>query len=188
MCSIRNKIWRRRTLTLAIVALSISTIATIVCLGPDLVVSAIAEHLLSCGARATGTNRTPTPGLASATYAFAIRATGMSRRALRLELTPQETNMLDSIPQQSRPWPPTFETLAVRAEGATLFAEIPSTPTNPLAPALVRDLASLNELAEADNGVKVLVIKSADAQYLIRTWDSHGSRDRVRRLPQGWPR
>ena len=187
MCSIWNKIWRRRTRTVVIVALSISTITAIVCLGPDLVASAIADHLLSLGARANGTSRAPTPGLASASYAVAIRATVMSRRALsRLELVPQETNMFDSTPQESRPWPPTFETLAVRVEGATLFADVPSPSTN-LTPALVRDLASLNELAEADDGVRVLVTKSADAVYLIRTWDSRGSRVRVRRLRSGWP-
>jgi hypothetical protein len=187
MCSIRNKIWRRRTRTVVIVALSISIITTIVCLGPDLVASAIAEHLLSLGARATGTSRTPTPGLASASYAVAIRVTVMSRRALsRLELVPQETNMFDSVRQESRSWPPTFETLAVRVDGGTLFADIPSPSTN-LAPAAIRDLAALNELAEADDDVRVVVIKSADAVYLIRTWDSHGSRARVRRLRSGWP-
>jgi hypothetical protein len=39
--------------------------------------------------------------------------------------------------------PEVFETLAVRREGAVLFAEIAAPPMNLLGPELVRDLVSL---------------------------------------------
>jgi len=44
-----------------------------------------------------------------------------------------------------------FETLAVRKEGAVLFAEISAPPMNLLGPELVRDLVSLIQRAEADD-------------------------------------
>jgi len=59
------------------------------------------------------------------------------------------------------------ETLAVRKEGAVLFAEIKAPPMNLLGPELVRDLVSLIQQAEADNAVRVLVFKSADPDYFI---------------------
>src|SRR5262245_36419362 len=60
-----------------------------------------------------------------------------------------------------------FETLKVNREGAVLFVEIAAPPMNLLGPALVRDLVSLIQRAEADETVKVLVFKSADADYFI---------------------
>jgi enoyl-CoA hydratase/carnithine racemase len=54
---------------------------------------------------------------------------------------------------QSKPQFPVreaFETLAVRQEGAVLFVEIAAPPMNLLGPALVRDLVSLIQQAEAD--------------------------------------
>jgi enoyl-CoA hydratase/carnithine racemase len=60
-----------------------------------------------------------------------------------------------------------FETLAVRREGAVLFAAISAPPMNLLGPALVRDLVSLIRHVEADDALKVLVFKSADADYFI---------------------
>jgi enoyl-CoA hydratase/carnithine racemase len=60
-----------------------------------------------------------------------------------------------------------FETLIVRKEGAVLFADIAAPPMNLLGPALVRDLVSLIQLAEADNDVKVLVFSSTDPDYFI---------------------
>src|SRR5262250_1916759 len=60
-----------------------------------------------------------------------------------------------------------FETLRVRSEAAVLFAEIAVPPMNLLGPELVRDLVSLIQRAEADEAVKVLVFKSADADYFI---------------------
>ena len=60
-----------------------------------------------------------------------------------------------------------FETLAVRAEGAVLFAEILAPPMNLLGPELVRDLVSLIQRAEADDTLKVLVFKSGDPDYFI---------------------
>ena len=60
-----------------------------------------------------------------------------------------------------------FETLNVRREGAVLFAEIKAPPMNLLGPELVRDLVSLIQRAEADDGVQVLVFKSADPDYFI---------------------
>jgi len=60
-----------------------------------------------------------------------------------------------------------FETITVRKEGAVLFAEIAAPPMNLLGPELVRDLVSLIQRAEADDGVQVLVFKSADSDYFI---------------------
>jgi len=59
------------------------------------------------------------------------------------------------------------ETLAVRQEGAVLFAEISAPPMNLLGPELVRDLAAPIQQAEADHTVQVLVFKSADSDYPI---------------------
>src|SRR5690242_2181668 len=61
----------------------------------------------------------------------------------------------------------TFETLAMRREGAVLFATIDAPPMNLLGPELVRDLVSLIREAEADAAFKVLVFKSADPDYFI---------------------
>ena len=58
-------------------------------------------------------------------------------------------------------------TLIVRREGAVMFAEISAPPMNLLGPALVRDLVSLIQRAEADDTVQVLVFKSADPDYFI---------------------
>ena len=63
--------------------------------------------------------------------------------------------------------PAAFETLAVRMEGAVLFAEIAAPPMNLLGPELVRDLVSLIQQAEADDGVRVLVFRSADPDFFI---------------------
>lgn len=60
-----------------------------------------------------------------------------------------------------------FETLAVRKEGAVLFAEILAPPMNLLGPELVRDLVSLIQRAEADDTLKVLVFSSGDPDYFI---------------------
>jgi enoyl-CoA hydratase/carnithine racemase len=59
------------------------------------------------------------------------------------------------------------ETIAVRKEGAVLQAEISAPPMNLLGPELARDLVSLIKQAEGDEGVKVLVFKSADPDYFI---------------------
>jgi len=61
----------------------------------------------------------------------------------------------------------TFETLNICRDGSILFAEIASPPMNLLGPALVRDLVSLIQRAEADDTVQVLVFKSADPDYFI---------------------
>jgi len=60
-----------------------------------------------------------------------------------------------------------FETLKVRRESAVLFADIAAPPMNLLGPALVRDLVSLIQQAEADSDLKVLVFRSADPDYFI---------------------
>ena len=60
-----------------------------------------------------------------------------------------------------------FETLAVRTDGAVVFAEIAAPPMNLLGPELVRDLVSLIQRAEADDSVRVLVFSSADPDYFI---------------------
>jgi enoyl-CoA hydratase/carnithine racemase len=61
----------------------------------------------------------------------------------------------------------TFETLKVRKDGGVLFADIAAPPMNLLGPALVRDLVSLIQRAEADDAINVLVLKSADPDYFI---------------------
>ena len=60
-----------------------------------------------------------------------------------------------------------FQTLNVRNEGAVLFVEIAAPPMNLLGPELVRDLVALIRQSEADNALKVIVFKSADADYFI---------------------
>ncbi|HEX7253713.1 MAG TPA: enoyl-CoA hydratase/isomerase family protein [Thermoanaerobaculia bacterium] len=60
-----------------------------------------------------------------------------------------------------------FETIKVREEGAVLFAAIAAPPMNLLGPELVRDLVSLIQKAEADDGARVLVFQSADPDYFI---------------------
>jgi enoyl-CoA hydratase/carnithine racemase len=63
--------------------------------------------------------------------------------------------------------PVAFETLRVRKEEGVVFAEIAAPPMNLLGPELVRDLVSLIQGAEADDGVQVLVFRSADPDYFI---------------------
>jgi enoyl-CoA hydratase/carnithine racemase len=58
-------------------------------------------------------------------------------------------------------------TLAVSKEGSVLFAEIDAPPMNLLGPDLVRDLVSLIQEAEGDEGAQVLVFASADPDYFI---------------------
>jgi enoyl-CoA hydratase/carnithine racemase len=60
-----------------------------------------------------------------------------------------------------------FETLKVRRDGGVLFVDIAAPPMNLLGPALVRDLVSLIQRAEAHGTIKVLVFKSADPDYFI---------------------
>ena len=60
-----------------------------------------------------------------------------------------------------------LETIAVRSEGAVLVAEIAAPPMNLLGPALVRDLVSLIQQAEADDAIGVVVFKSADPDYFV---------------------
>ena len=61
----------------------------------------------------------------------------------------------------------TFETLNVRRDGPVLFADIAAPPMNLLGPALVRDLVSFIQQAEADPSAQVLVFRSADPDYFI---------------------
>ena len=60
-----------------------------------------------------------------------------------------------------------FETIKVHREAAVLFADIAAPPMNLLGPELVRDLVSLIQHAEADDGIRVLVFTSADPEYFI---------------------
>jgi enoyl-CoA hydratase/carnithine racemase len=64
-------------------------------------------------------------------------------------------------------FPVAFETLTIRQEGHVLFVEIAAPPMNLLGPELVRDLVSLIQHAEGDDGIQVLVFRSADPQYFI---------------------
>src|SRR5262245_40998117 len=61
----------------------------------------------------------------------------------------------------------TFETLGMRQDGPVLFADIAAPPMNLLGTELVRDLVSLIQRAEADDGCQVLVFTSADRDYFI---------------------
>src|SRR6202042_1170879 len=74
---------------------------------------------------------------------------------------------MDPNPPRAEAAPMNLETLNVRKEGAVLFVEIAAPPMNLLGPELVRDLVSLIQRAEVDEAVKVLVFKSADADYFI---------------------
>jgi len=60
-----------------------------------------------------------------------------------------------------------LETLDLRQDGAVVFADIAAPPMNLLGPELVRDLVSLIQRAEADDGIRVLVFRSADPEYFI---------------------
>jgi enoyl-CoA hydratase/carnithine racemase len=60
-----------------------------------------------------------------------------------------------------------YETLTVHTDRAVVMVEIAAPPMNLLTPELVRDLVSLIQEAEADDGVRVLVFKSADPDYFI---------------------
>jgi enoyl-CoA hydratase/carnithine racemase len=61
----------------------------------------------------------------------------------------------------------TFETIAVRREGAVWFADIAAPPMNLLGTELVRDLVSLIRQADADRGCQVLIFTSLDGDYFI---------------------
>lgn len=61
----------------------------------------------------------------------------------------------------------TFKTLKVNRDDTVLFVKIFAPPMNLLGPELVRDLVTLIEDAEADDGIKVLVFSSADPDYFI---------------------
>ena len=60
-----------------------------------------------------------------------------------------------------------LETLDLRQDGAVVFADIAAPPMNLLGPELVRDLVSLIQGAEADDGIRVVVFRSADPEYFI---------------------
>jgi len=60
-----------------------------------------------------------------------------------------------------------LETLRVRQERAVWFAVISAPPMNLLGTELVRDLVSLIQRAEADDGCHALVFASADPDYFI---------------------
>jgi enoyl-CoA hydratase/carnithine racemase len=60
-----------------------------------------------------------------------------------------------------------FETLAVRREDGALFVMITAPPMNLMGSAMVGDLVSLIQQAEADASVHVLVFRSGDPDYFI---------------------
>jgi enoyl-CoA hydratase/carnithine racemase len=60
-----------------------------------------------------------------------------------------------------------FETLNVRQDGPVASVEIAAPPMNLLGPALVRDLVAFIQQAEADAGLQVVILKSADPDYFI---------------------
>jgi enoyl-CoA hydratase/carnithine racemase len=59
------------------------------------------------------------------------------------------------------------DVISVVREGGVWFAEISAPPMNLMGAALVRDLVSLIQSAEADDTVQVVVFKSADPDYFI---------------------
>ena len=63
--------------------------------------------------------------------------------------------------------PPSFETLRVRRNGAVVFVDIEAPPMNLLGPGLVRDLVSLLQWTEPDETCRVMVFRSADADYFV---------------------
>jgi enoyl-CoA hydratase/carnithine racemase len=71
----------------------------------------------------------------------------------------------DAAGSPEDPW--AYEKLRVRREESVVFAEIAAPPMNLQGPELVRDLVSLIQQAERDDGVSVLVFKSADPDYFI---------------------
>ena len=73
-----------------------------------------------------------------------------------------------------------FETLRTTLEGGVLSAAMAAPPMNLLGPELVRDLVALIEQAEGDESVRVLVFKSADADYFI----SHVDVTRIKQYRQ----
>jgi enoyl-CoA hydratase/carnithine racemase len=66
-----------------------------------------------------------------------------------------------------------FDTVHVEKEGAILVAEVPAPPMNLLGPALVRDLVSPIQQAEADDSIIVLVFRTA---YFISKRRQHEDR------------
>lgn len=60
-----------------------------------------------------------------------------------------------------------FDTLSVHHSKSVVFVDLAAPPLNLLGPALVRDLVSLLQQAEADEAVQVLVFQSADPDYFI---------------------
>ena len=60
-----------------------------------------------------------------------------------------------------------LETITIERRGAVAFAAIDAPPMNLLGPDLVRDLVSLIQEIESDDGVQVLVFRSADPDYFI---------------------
>ena len=72
----------------------------------------------------------------------------------------------------------TFETIHISKERGVLFAEIAAPPMNLLGPEIVRNLVSLIQQAEADDGIRVLVFKSADPDY----FSSHVDVTRIKEI------
>jgi len=60
-----------------------------------------------------------------------------------------------------------FDTLAVRDDGAVLFAAILAPPMNLIGPQMISDLVTFIQQAEADETVQVLVFSSTDPDYFI---------------------
>ena len=60
-----------------------------------------------------------------------------------------------------------LDTIKVHRDGGVLFAALAAPPMNLLGPDLVRDLVSLIQWAEADQGTSVVVFKSTDPDYFI---------------------
>ena len=75
--------------------------------------------------------------------------------------------MSKAVSEELPAGPFVFETIKVTTQPGVLFAEISAPPMNLQGPALVSDLVSLIQQAEADAGVRVCVFKSADPDYFI---------------------
>jgi enoyl-CoA hydratase/carnithine racemase len=67
--------------------------------------------------------------------------------------------------------PHVFRTLRLSIDGGVAVAEIDNPPVNLITPDLYRDLRALPDLIEADDGARVLVLRSANPDFFIAHYD-----------------
>lgn len=64
-----------------------------------------------------------------------------------------------------------YQTIATRKDGYILYATLSNPPVNVMTAALYTDLLAFTREVEQDDGVKVLVLESADADFFIAHFD-----------------